>query len=126
MAGFLSLLCYYLEAYGLCFAVSALWGISETYLQTNTGALIGKVFPGKVEAFSVFRIIFAFGVVTTIVLNIALDSLPVWVFLTVILVIQMLTSILATQIMELKGNLEEKEAEEKGELLTVSESDRAD
>ena len=85
---------------------------------------MGLIFPGKVEAFSVFRIIFASGVVTTIILNIALDSLPGWVFLTVILVIQMLTSILATQIMDLKGNLEE--VEEKGELLTVSESDQAD
>ena len=111
MSGFLSLLCYYLEAYGLCFAVSALWGISETYLQTNTGALIGKIFPGRVEAFSVFRIIFAFGVVTTIVLNIALDSLPGWVFLTVILVIQMITTVIATQIMDVKGEVEALDAD---------------
>lgn len=71
-----------------------------------------------------FRIVFASGVVTTIILNIALGSLPGWVFLTVILVIQMLTSILATQIMDLKGQLEEQE--ENRDLLTVSESERAD
>ena len=111
MAGFVSLLCYYLEAYGLCFAVSALWGIAETFLQTNTGALIGKVFPGKVEAFSVFRIVFAFGVVTTIILNIALDSLPGWVFLTLIIVIQMVTTGIATQIMDLKKEVIENQAE---------------
>lgn len=72
LAAFISMLCFFLEKYGLCFAVSILWGISETFLQTNTGALIGKIFPGKVEAFSVFRVVFAFGTVTTIVLNIAL------------------------------------------------------
>lgn len=48
LAGFLSLLCYYLESYGLCFGVSICWGIAETYLQTNTGALLGIIFPGKV------------------------------------------------------------------------------
>lgn len=71
-ATFASFLCYHLESYGLCFLVSALWGFSEIFLQTNTGSLMGKVFPGKVEAFSVFRVVFAFGVVFTIILNIAL------------------------------------------------------
>ena len=63
---------------------------------------MGKIFPGKVEAFSVFRIVFAFGTVTTIVLNIALDSLPGWVYVTVIIVIQLITTGISTQIMDLK------------------------
>jgi hypothetical protein len=102
MAAFISMLCYFLESYGLCFAVAAFWGASETYLQTNTGSLVGLVFPNKVEAFSVFRVIFALGVVTTIVLNIALQSLPGWVFLSVVIVIQLLTIGISTQIMDLK------------------------
>lgn len=81
-----------------------MWGISETFLQTNTGSLVGKIFPGKVEAFSVFRIVFAFGTVTTIVLNIALDSLPGWVYVTVIIVIQLITTGISTQIMDLKDD----------------------
>jgi len=97
------MLCYFLEYYGLCFAVAVLWGASETYLQTNTGSLVGLVFPNKVEAFSVFRVIFACGVVTTIVLNIALQSLPGWVFLSVVIVIQLLTIGISTQIMDLKA-----------------------
>jgi hypothetical protein len=72
LAGFLSLLCFFLQAYGLCFAVSSLWGIAETYLMTNTGSLIGLIFPGQVESFSVFRISFALGVVFTILMNLAL------------------------------------------------------
>ena len=69
-----------------------------------------------------FRIIFACGVVTTIVLNIALDSLPGWVFLTVILGIQLLTMGVATQIMDLKGEVKAEEGRqvERDELLTVS------
>ena len=102
LAGFVSMLCFFLERYGLCFAVSILWGISETFLQTNTGALIGKVFPGKVEAFSVFRVVFAFGTVTTIVLNLILESLDGWVFLSVVLAIQIFTTCLSTQIMDLR------------------------
>lgn len=35
-----SFLAYFLESYGLCFLVSVLWGGSEAYLQSNTGALI--------------------------------------------------------------------------------------
>ena len=67
-----------------------------------------------------FRIIFACGVVTTIVLNIALDSLPGWVFLTVILGIQLLTMGVATQIMDLKGEVKAEEGRqvERDELLT--------
>lgn len=48
LAAFASMLCYQLESYGLCFIVSVLWGFSEIFLQTNTGSLVGKIFPGKV------------------------------------------------------------------------------
>jgi hypothetical protein len=72
IAGFVSLLCFNLSSYGLCFIVSIMWGASESFIQTNTGALIGIVFPGKVESFSVFRIFLALGTVLTILLNIAL------------------------------------------------------
>jgi hypothetical protein len=117
------MLCYFLELYGLCFAVSVLWGISETFLQTNTGALIGLVFPGKVEAFSVFRVVFAFGTVTTIVLNIFLAPLAGWVFLAVVFLIQILTVGISTQIMDLRAetvSLEAKKDEKDSLLASVS------
>lgn len=63
---------------------------------------MGKVFPGKVEAFSVFRVVFAFGVVFTVVLNIALEDVDHWVFLTVIFVVQTVTILISTQIVDLK------------------------
>ena len=48
IAGFVSLLCFFLRVYWLCFVVAFLWGSAETFIQTNTGALIGIVFPGRV------------------------------------------------------------------------------
>ncbi len=88
VAGFISLLCYFLKNYWLCFAVSALWGAAETFLQTNTGALIGLIFPGKVESYSVYRVMFALGVTLTIVLNIALKDEPAWIFLSIVMGVQ--------------------------------------
>lgn len=92
IAGFVSLLCYFLENYYLCFAVSFLWGASETFLQTNTGALIGIIFPGKIESYSVYRIVFSIGVTLTIVLNIALKDAPAWIFLTLVMAVQVFIS----------------------------------
>lgn len=92
VAGFLSLLCFFLKSYGMCFAVSVFWGISESFLQTNLGALIGKVFPGQVESYSVYRIIFSLGVTLTIILNIALKGKPLWIFLTLVMMVQVLIS----------------------------------
>jgi MFS family permease len=109
VAGFVSLLCYFLELYPLCFAVAFLWGSAETFLQTNTGALIGIVFPGKVEAFSVYRIIFAIGTTITIILNIAMKEIPPWVFLTIVMAVQVLTSVISNQIIDLKGKSERNE-----------------
>lgn len=102
IAGFVSLLCYFLREYWLCFFVAFLWGSAETFIQTNTGALIGIVFPGKVEAFSAYRIVFAVGTTTTIVLNIALKSLEPWVFLTIVMMVQVITSYLANRIIDLR------------------------
>ena len=102
VAGFISLLCFFLREYWLCFVVAFLWGSAETFIQTNTGALIGIVFPGKVEAFSVYRIVFAFGTTTTIVLNIALESVEPWVFLTIVMMVQVITSYLSNKIIDLR------------------------
>ena len=74
LAAFASMLCFFLEDYGLCFLVGVLWGVAEIFLMTNTAALVGKVFPGKVEAYSVFYVGFSFGTMTTVILNIALET----------------------------------------------------
>lgn len=95
MAGFVSFVCYYLKSYPLCFLASFLWGASETFLQTNTGGLIAKVFPGKVEGFSVYRIFFAIGVVFVLIINIALSSYDPYIFLTIVLVLQTLVSVVS-------------------------------
>jgi len=42
------------------------------------------------------------GVVATILLNIALNDAPHWIFLTIIMVIQLIATGLATQVMDLK------------------------
>jgi len=102
IAGYVSLLCFFLNSYGLCFAVSALWGCAETFLQTNTNPLIGDIFPGQVEAFSTYRIVFAMGVVLTILLNIALKEVPAWVFLTIVMAIQILTNWASINLPKLK------------------------
>lgn len=92
IAGFVSFVCYYTKSYPLCFVASFLWGSSETFLQTNTGGLIAKVFPGKVEGFSVYRIFFSCGVVFVLIINIALSDCDPYIFLTIILVLQTLVT----------------------------------
>ena len=42
------------------------------------------------------------GVVVTILLNISLNDAPHWIFLTIIMVIQLIATGLATQVMDLK------------------------
>ena len=103
VAGYTSLLCFFLESYGLCFAVAVLWGCSESFLQTNINALIGDLFPGKVEANSVYRSMFAAGVVFTILLNILLRELPAWVFLTVIMAVQVIITRVSLSLRNLRG-----------------------
>jgi hypothetical protein len=48
LAGVLSILCYFFASYPLCFVISVLWGGSDTFLQTNLGAIISALFPGQV------------------------------------------------------------------------------
>ena len=82
--------------------MSFLWGSSETFLQTNIGALTGMIFPGKVEAFSVYRVIFALGTTATIILNVLLQHLPAWVFLSIVTAVQSLASGISKELRELK------------------------
>ncbi len=53
---------------------------------------MAKVFAGKVEGFSVYRIFFAFGVVFVLIINIALSDYDPYIFLTIVLVLQTLTT----------------------------------
>lgn len=102
LAGIISLLNFFLESYPLCFVIAMLWGGSDTFLQTNLGAIISALFPGQVESFSVYRIFFALGTVTTIVLNLALQSVVSWVFLVILLGITLFYTLVSINVMELK------------------------
>jgi MFS family permease len=96
---FISFLCFYFESYPLCFVISFLWGGCDTFIQTNMGAVISALFPGKVESFSVFRIFFALGVVTTVVLNLALDGTPLWIFLVIVMGFQMFYTLISIKVL---------------------------
>lgn len=48
MAVFVTFVSYFTKSFPLCFVASFWWGVAETFLQTNTGGLISKIFPGKV------------------------------------------------------------------------------
>lgn len=61
------------------------------------------MFPGKVEAYGVYRIILALGTTLTIFLNIALQNVPAWVFLTIVMVVQVMASGISSSIYELKN-----------------------
>jgi hypothetical protein len=60
------------------------------------------VFPGRVEAFSAYRIVFAVGTTMTIILNIVLQSYEPWVFLTIVMMVQVVTSYTSSKIIELR------------------------
>lgn len=79
--------------------ISFLWGGCDTFFQTNIAAIISALFPGKMEAFGVYRIFFALGTVTTIILNIALDGTAPWIFLAIIIGIQMFYSLVSIRVM---------------------------
>ena len=102
VAGFTSFICYFTTSYPLCFVCAALWGCAENFLQTNTGAMISKIFPGKVEAFSVYRVFFSIGVVSVLILNIALSDTPKYIFLTIILVMQTIITGVSINLKDLK------------------------
>ncbi len=101
LATFASLICYFLKSYPVCFVCAALWGISETFLKTNNDALISKIFPNKVEAFSVYRIFFSIGAVAVFVLGIALSQAPGYIYLIIIIVIKVIISILSLNLKDL-------------------------
>ena len=101
----MSLLCYTLKRYELCFVISFLWGGCDTFIQTNLAAVISALFPGKVESFSVYRIFFSLGFVTTTIINLALEGQPEWIFLVIVIVFQMFYSLISIQIMELKAKV---------------------
>jgi len=66
----------------------------------------------------VFRICFAAGTVFTILVNIALGDEPGWIFLTVVMVIQLVATGLSSQLMDLKDD-------NKKSVLTKEESEKA-
>ena len=101
VAGFVSLICLVTKSFPLCFVSAFLWGISDNFLQTNTNAMIGILFPNKIEAFSVYRIFFAFGVCATLILTIALSNAPNWIFVIIILGMQTVVTQLSANLNEL-------------------------
>ncbi len=103
LATFVSLICYFLKSYPVCFACAALWGIAETLLQANNGALISKIFPNKIEAFSVYRIFSTIGAVVVFVLVIALSQAPDYIFLIIIIFLQVIISILSLNLKDLEN-----------------------
>ena len=64
--------------------------------------MISKIFPGKVEAFSVYRVFFSIGVVSVLILNIALSDTPKYIFLTIILVMQTIITGVSINLKDLK------------------------
>jgi MFS family permease len=88
VAGIFSLVCYFKKSFPLSFVCAALWGCSEAFLQSNTGGIIGKVFPGKVEGFSVYRIFFSIGVVSVLLLGVSLSHVDDYISLIVIVIFQ--------------------------------------
>lgn len=85
-----------------------MWGSSETFLQTNTGGLISKIFPGQVEAFSVYRVFFSIGVVSVLLLGIALSNVPGYIFLTIVLVMQTFITAVSINLKDLDTNVKHK------------------
>lgn len=85
-----------------------MWGSSETFLQTNTGGLISKIFPDQVEAFSVYRVFFSIGVVSVLLLGIALSNTPGYIFLTIVLVMQTFITAVSINLKDLDTNVKNK------------------
>ena len=95
-ATFFSLTCYLTHFLPLCYISAFLWGSSFNFTQSNIGALISKVFPGKVEAYSVFSIVNSFGSFAILWLEVILSS--DLIFLLIIAVIQVGMTGVAKQI----------------------------
>ena len=95
VAGVVSLVCFFTKSYVLCFFCAFLWGSSETFLQTNTNALIGILFPNQIEAYSAYRLLFAIGVSMTLLLGIVLSNAPNYIFLSIILALQVFVTFIS-------------------------------
>lgn len=106
-AAFTSFVCYYAKSLPLAFICSFLWGASQNFLQTNTGGLISKIFPGKVEAFSVYRIFFSIGAVSVFLLGIALSQAPGYIYLSIIIGLQIIITMVSINLSSL-NNEEQK------------------
>ena len=89
-AVFSSLICYFTHLLPLCFASAFIWGCSYSFSQSNIGALTSKIFPGKVEAYSIFSIMNSFCAFTFLLLNIVLSSYPKLVFLSIMVAMQII------------------------------------
>ena len=110
IAAFTSFICYFTKSFVLCFVCAYLWGMSENFLQTNTNALVSKIFPGKVEGYSVYRVFFCTGVVSVLLIGILLSEAPGYIFLTIVLVMQ-------TVITGISFNLKDLDEPEKQSLI---------
>lgn len=73
-AALLSLACSISKALPLCFLFGFINGASFTYMLSNIGALFSKVFPGKVEAYSVSELLYFIGIASSLLLNVILSS----------------------------------------------------
>lgn len=100
-ASFASLLCYFNKSFPLCFVCAFFWGSAENFLQSNTSALISKLFPEQVEAFSVYRIFFAIGVVSVLILNVALSEFESYIFLSIVVIMQIIITGISINLQDL-------------------------
>ena len=83
-----SFICYSSQSLPLCFMCAILWGTSQTFLQTNIGVMISKIYPSQVvEGFSTYRVFFTIGVVSMLLVSIVLSPFSSYIFLTLILII---------------------------------------
>jgi hypothetical protein len=85
----------------LAIICAAFWGASETFISTNTNGLTSKLFAGKVEAFSTFRICSASGVVCILLLGIILGNANILILITIILIGQIFVTGAAINIKDL-------------------------
>lgn len=88
IAGLLSLVCYFVKSYKLCFVVGILWGVCDIFMQTNTAVIVSIVFKNKIEGFTVNRIFFCIGVTSFLLMNILLSGIDISVFLIIFIAIQ--------------------------------------
>ena len=87
---FVSFCCYFTQSLALCFVSAFLWGVSYIFSVSNVGGLTSKIFPEKVEAYSVNRLIFNFGTFFFLLINILMSYSSQSLFLGLLVIIQIL------------------------------------